>query len=103
MSQVGQPDKNASLTEVLRFYPLAYSQADTIRTRNILIQRDLRQDRINATISRDSMAISLDMMGRHLERAMGDEAKWYQDPSLWFLIGAGTGIIVTGQVLQITF
>lgn len=81
----------------------AESAADSLVWYVEQLERDLEQERIMAADRADSLTIQVDYLTTKLEWATEDRQKWYHDPRLWFPLGVALGVIVTGQVVRISY
>ncbi len=102
-AETDPPAKGAGLADVVDYYPLARSHLETIRANKAKLDSTYRFASIGWTAERDSLNVSLDIQGRQLEIALANQAKWYQDIRLWFIIGAMAGILTVSQTLKIVF
>ena len=67
------------------------------------LEADLQLCQIRAGARADSLTLRLDFTTERLEWAEEDRRKWYQDPRLWFLVGAVSTTFVMSGALQLSF
>ena len=82
---------------------LTGAQVDSLVSYIELLEFDLAVCGIRGDAVNDSLRVDLDVMSYRLAIAEEARARWYQDPRLWFLVGAVSATLVVGATLNITF
>lgn len=87
---------------------LGHAEGATAETDSLVwyieqLEHDIAIQRIRYEAGNDSLQIRLDLTQRQLEWAREDERKWYHSPGLWFIIGAGAGVLVSGMAANAVF
>lgn len=83
--------------------PLTEAQADTLVSYVEQLEFELEICHIRGGARADTLQIRVDLLEEQLRWAREDRARWYQDPRIWFLVGAAAGVWVAGQAAQAAF
>lgn len=67
------------------------------------LEHDLAVAQIRGAAHADSLAIRCELLGDELRLAQQDRRRWYHDPRIWFLLGAGLGVYVAGQAVKAAY
>ena len=67
------------------------------------LEHDLALAEIRGNARADTLQIRVDLLNEQLAWAREDRRRWYHDPRIWFLVGAGLGVWVAGQAARATF
>lgn len=83
--------------------PMSEAQTDSLVWYVEQLEHDLAVCQIRAGARADSLSLRLDFTAERLKWAEEDRRRWYQDPRLWFLVGAAGATFVLAGALQISF
>lgn len=67
------------------------------------LEADLKLAAVRAHARQDSLQIRLEYVNQQLQWANEDRRRWYQDPRLWFLMGAASATLVMSGAMHIAF
>jgi len=76
---------------------------DTFLTYIEALEYDLDICRADGIALNDSLRIDIKVMGWELDYLRDHQARWYNDPRLWFLVGAVSAAVALGLALNISF
>lgn len=79
------------------------AEADSLVWYIEALEHDLALAEIRGNARADTLQIRVDLLNEQLRWAREDRRRWYHDPRIWFLIGAGAGVWVAGQAVKVTF
>lgn len=67
------------------------------------LEHDLAIAKIRGQARGDSLDIRCSLLTEQLKWANEDRRRWYQSPSLLFMLGTAAGIAVTAAVLRVSY